>query len=92
MTFGIYLTYLAKSLAGNLQGCFNNLPVALNEIYQSSIPVGKGSDLLCGLVSSHCSGAMRDCFNKDHRLVSSHPKTASKSFVVKCLASLLIDA
>ncbi len=53
---------------------------------------GKGGDLLCSLVPSHCSHAIRDCFDKDHCLVSSHPKTASKSFVVKCLASLLIDA
>ncbi len=92
MTFGIHLTCLAKSLASNLQGCFIDLPVALNEIYLSSTAVGKGSDFLGALVPSHCSGAMRDCFDEDHRLVSSHPKTASKSFVVKCLASLLIDA
>ncbi len=80
------------SLASNLQGCFVDLPIALDEINRSSTAVGKGSDLLCALVPSHCSGATRDCFNKDHRLVSSHPVTASKSFVVKCLASLLIDA
>ncbi len=84
--------YLAKSLASNLQGHFIDLPVAFDEIYRSSIEVGKGSDLLCALVLSQCSGTTRDCLNKDHHLVSSHPKTISKSFVLKCLASLLIDA
>ncbi len=54
--------------------------------------IGEGSDLLCALAPSHCSGATRGCFDKDHRLVSSSPKTASKSFVIKCLASLVIDA
>jgi hypothetical protein len=92
MTFGIHLTCLAKSLASNLQGRFVDLPVALDEIYQSSTAFGEDSDLLCALVSSNCNGVTRDCFNNDHHLVSSHPNTARKSFVVECLASLLIDA
>ncbi len=87
--FSIRLTCLAKSLASNLQDHFIDLPVALDEIYLSST---EDSDLFCALVPSHCNGATRDCFDKDHHLVSSHPKTARKSFVLKCLASLLIDA
>jgi hypothetical protein len=47
---GIHLTCLAKSLPSSLQGCFVNLPVALDEIYWSSTTVGKGSDLLGALV------------------------------------------
>jgi hypothetical protein len=92
MTFGIRLTCLAKSLARNLQGRFINLPIALDEIYRSSTVVREGSDLLCALALSNCNGRTRDCFDKDHHLVSSHPKTASKSFVIKCLVSSLIDA
>ncbi len=92
MTFGIHLTCLARSLASNLQGNFVDLPVALDEIYRSSTVVGEGSDLLGALIPSNCNGAPRDCFIKDHHLVSSHPKTISKRFVIKCLASLLIDA
>jgi hypothetical protein len=57
-TFGIRLTCLAKSLATNLQGCFIDLSVALDEIYRTSTAVGNGSDLLCALVPSHCNGAI----------------------------------
>ncbi len=42
MTFGIELTCLAKFLASNLKGHFIYLSVALDEIYRSSIAVGKG--------------------------------------------------
>jgi hypothetical protein len=66
--------------------------MALDEIYQSFTAVGKGSDLLGALVQSHRSGATREGFNKDHRLVSSHPKSNGKCLVIECLASLLIDA
>jgi hypothetical protein len=84
MAFGIHLTScLAKSLASSFQGYFVDLPVALDEIYRSSTAVGKGSDILGALVPSHCNCGMRECFDKDHRLVSSHPRTVSKSFVIK---------
>jgi hypothetical protein len=75
---GIHLTCLAKSLASSLQGCFIDLPVALDEIYQSSTAVGKRSDLLVALVPSHCNGATKECFSKDHHLVGSHPKAFGK--------------
>ncbi len=81
-----------KNSCKQFQGCFVDLPIALDETYRSSTTVGKGSDLLGTLVPSNCNGTARECFIKDHRLVSSHPKTISKCFVVKCLASLLIDA
>jgi hypothetical protein len=92
MTLGIHPTCLAKSLASSLQGCFVDLPVALDEIYLSSTAVVKSSDLLGALGPSHCNGATREGSNKDHRLVGSHPKATGKCLVVKCLASLLIDA
>jgi hypothetical protein len=88
---GIQLTCLTESLTSSLHGCFVDLLVALDEIHRSSSAVGKGSDCVGALVSSHHNGAMREGFNNDQHLVGSHPKAVGKCFVVECLASLLID-
>jgi len=89
---GIHLTCLAESLAIILQGCFVNLPIALDKIYWSSTTVGKGSDLIGALILSHHSAANREGFYNNHCLVGSHPKVVSKGLVVDCLASLPIYA
>jgi hypothetical protein len=91
-TLGIHLTCLAKSFASSLQGCFVDLPVALDEVYQSSTTVGKGSDLLGAFFLSHHNGTIREGIYKDYHLVGSHPKAIGKCFVVECLASLLREA
>ncbi len=91
-TLCVRLPRLAETLTASLEGGLIDLAVAFDDINGLAVSIVVGGDLHGASVPSHCSSTMGEGFHEDHHLAWGHPKTLSESFVLECLASLLVDA
>jgi hypothetical protein len=91
-TLCVCLPRLAETFTASLEGGLIDLAVAFDDINGLSVSIVVGGDLNGASVPSHRSSTTGEGFDEDHGLAWGHPETFGESFVLKCLASLLVDA
>jgi hypothetical protein len=88
---GINFSCLAELLTCSFECGLINLAIIFDDVNGFSITICEGCDLLGSLGPAHCVGVALEGLDKDDSLVGNYIKPTGECFVVKCLASLIVD-